>query len=75
MILKDKICVVTGAAQGIGKAIALKMIEEGAIVYGCDRAEGSMYDLAQANSCFHPLYFDVTDAQAAKAAMMLVKKE
>ncbi|MDE5674364.1 MAG: glucose 1-dehydrogenase [Muribaculaceae bacterium] len=75
MILKDKVCIVTGAAQGIGKAIALNMIEEGAIVYGCDRAEGSMAAIASEYARFHPLYFDVTDAQAAKTAMMQVKKE
>ncbi len=75
MILKDKVCVVTGAAQGIGRAIALKMIGEGAIVYGCDRAEGSMDQLATDHDRFHPLYFDVTDAHAAKNAMMQVKKE
>lgn len=75
MILKDKVCVVTGAAQGIGKAIALNMIEEGAVVYGCDRATGSMDSLASDRDRFHPLYFDVTDAQSAKSAMMQVKKE
>lgn len=75
MILKDKICIVTGAAQGIGRAIALKLIEEGAQVYGCDRAVGSMDSLAAESSAFHPLYFDVTDATAAKSAMMQVKKE
>lgn len=74
-ILKDKVCIVTGAAQGIGRAIALKMIEEDAIVYGCDRAADSMNQLAEESERFHPLYFDVTDAQAAKAAMMQVKKE
>ena len=75
MILKDKICIVTGAAQGIGKAIALKLIAEGAIVYGCDRALGPMEAFAGEYPTFHPLYFDVTDAAAAKAAMMQVKKE
>lgn len=74
-ILKDKVCIVTGAAQGIGKAIASKMIEEGAIVYGCDRAADSMNQLSGEFERFHLLYFDVTDAQAAKAAMMQVKKE
>lgn len=65
----------TGAAQGIGRAIARRMLDEGAVVYGCDRAEGSMEELARANDLFHALYFDVTDAQGAKAAMMQVKKE
>lgn len=74
MILKDKICIVTGAAQGIGKAIALSMLDEGAVVYGCDRREGAMDGLTE-NCNFHPLYFDVTDAHAAKEAMMRVKKE
>ena len=74
MILKDKICIVTGAAQGIGKAIALHMLAEGAVVYGCDRAEGSMADIESGNPAFHALYFDVTDQQAAKTAMMAVKK-
>ena len=75
MILKDKICVVTGAAQGIGKAIAIKKITEGAVVYGCDRQEGSMDSMSEENDRFNPLYFDVTDQKGAKEAMMRVKKE
>lgn len=74
MILKDKICIVTGAAQGIGKAIALAMLDEGAVVYGCDRRDGAMDGWTE-NCNFHPVYFDVTDAHAAKEAMMRVKKE
>ena len=75
MILKDKICVVTGAAQGIGNAIARNMLAEGATVYGCDLREGSMAAMEEENPDFHALYFDVSDAAAAKAAMMGVKKE
>lgn len=75
MILKDKICVVTGATQGIGNAIARNMLAEGATVYGCDLREGSMAAMEEENPAFHALYFDVSDAAAAKAAMMGVKKE
>jgi 3-oxoacyl-[acyl-carrier protein] reductase len=36
MRLKDKVSIVTGAAQGIGQATALKFAQEGAIVIVCD---------------------------------------
>ncbi len=38
MRLSEKIAVVTGAAQGIGAAIASEFAKEGAVVYGVDRA-------------------------------------
>ncbi len=34
--LKDKVCIVTGTAQGIGRVIAETYAAEGAIVYACD---------------------------------------
>ena len=37
MRLKDKVCIITGAAQGIGAATAEKFAREGAIVIVCDR--------------------------------------
>jgi len=41
MRLKNKICIITGAAQGIGAATVAKFAAEGAVVIGCDRrAEG-----------------------------------
>ncbi len=42
MRLKDKICLVTGAAQGIGAATVAKFAAEGAVVIGCDRRPGSV---------------------------------
>ncbi|MEY4077085.1 MAG: hypothetical protein RIQ69_1455, partial [Pseudomonadota bacterium] len=36
MRLKDKVSLITGAAQGIGLATALKFAKEGAIVIVCD---------------------------------------
>ena len=40
--LENKVCIITGAAQGIGKSIAERFAGDGAIVYACDRQEGSM---------------------------------
>ena len=44
MRLHNKICIVTGAAQGIGLATVAKFAAEGATVIGCDRriAEGGI---------------------------------
>ena len=36
MLLKNKVALITGAAQGLGSQIAQKFIDEGAIVYICD---------------------------------------
>ena len=79
-LLYNKICIVTGAAQGIGKSIAERFAADGAIVYACDRAEGVMDEWAKAcsednNTRVFPLYFDVTDATAVKSAFMSVFKQ
>lgn len=39
MKLLDRVAIVTGAAQGIGAAIAEQFMKEGASVYGLDRAQ------------------------------------
>lgn len=78
MILKDKVCIITGAGQGIGREIANTFANEGAIVYATDVREGSMDEWAASvnenGRCVRPLYFDVTDAAAVKAAFTSVFK-
>ncbi|MFZ5548584.1 MAG: 3-oxoacyl-ACP reductase FabG [Pseudomonadota bacterium] len=49
--LNDKICIVTGAAQGIGLATALKFAQEGAVVIVCDlKPEGIEAAVAQCHA-------------------------
>ncbi len=68
-LLENKICIITGAAQGIGREIARRFANDGAVVYACDRQEFTSDD-----AHIHPLVFDITDAATVKAAMMQVFK-
>ena len=58
MRLKNKICIVTGAAQGIGAATCAKFAAEGAIVIGCDRRTDMLSDAYERHQV------DVTDRVA-----------
>ncbi len=55
--LENKIAVITGGTSGIGYATALKMAEEGAVVYACAR-HGRKFETSAVR--YH--YLDVTDA-------------
>ena len=78
-LLENKICIVTGAGQGIGRAIAEQFAADGAVVYACDMKEGAMDEWATACSTKYQtrivsLYFDVTDTAGVKNAFMSVFK-
>lgn len=68
-LLQNKVCIITGAAQGIGKQIADRFAADGAIVYACD-----LHEFAADNERIHPVVMDVTDAAAVKAAFMNIFK-
>ena len=79
-LLENKVCIITGAAQGIGRAIAEKFASDGAIVYACDRQKGAMDDWAKEcsekySTRVNPIYFDVTDAAAVKTSFMAIFKQ
>ncbi len=79
-MLTGKVCIVTGASRGIGKAIAQVFARNGAVVYGTATREGSIEEWAdefdpQSSGCIRSLYFDITDEAACREAVMRVKKE
>lgn len=74
-LLEDKICIITGAAQGIGREIAHRFAEDGAIVYACDRQKLEDSKIQEFEDLkIHYLSFDLTDPAAVKTAMMQVFK-
>ena len=77
-LLEDKICIVTGAAQGIGKATAELFAAEGAKVIVNDISVGAADNWIKQSKyrdSFIPLYFDITDENAVKNAALQIKKE
>lgn len=79
-LLNNKTCLITGTSQGIGKAIAERFAQEGAIVYANSLETENIDQWASGlskkeNTPVIPLYFDVTDYAAAKNAIMRIKKE
>jgi 3-oxoacyl-[acyl-carrier protein] reductase len=68
MRLKDKVCLITGGAAGIGKATAIKFVAEGAKVVLCDVDEGAGQQLASELGNDTEFYkVDVTNREAVQA--------
>ncbi len=73
MKLKNKICIVTGAAQGIGAATVARLAAEGAIVIGCDRRISSDAGSVPGAAALHAV--DVTRREDVDALVARVQAE
>ena len=75
MKLAGKIAVVTGAARGLGRAVARLYATEGAVVYALDMLGEEVATLAGELGDIRPRRMDVTDADDVAATMAAIEAE
>lgn len=71
----DKICIVTGAAQGIGRAITERLSQQGAkCVYAIDMNEQGLIDVFGECDNVEPVALNICDRQAIEVFISRVKQ-
>ena len=79
MLLKDKVCVITGGANGIGKGIALCMAKEGANVAILDlndtEGEKTLNEIKSHNVKGLYINSDVTNPESLAEAQKKISRE
>lgn len=73
--LTGKVTVVTGAARGLGRAVARLYAIEGAIVYALDKLGEEVATLADEPGDIRPRQMDVTDADDVAQVLAAVEAE
>ncbi len=72
-LLTDRVALITGAGQGLGRAIAREYADEGAVVALVERDPGTLEEtrrlLAEAGAAVHAYALDITDHDAYRRAV------
>lgn len=72
-MVNGKVVIITGAAQGLGAAMARAMLAEGAMVAGCDIAAGTgLADADPGGQCSLFAACDITDTEAVRGFVATV---
>ncbi|ANA78653.1 2,3-dihydro-2,3-dihydroxybenzoate dehydrogenase [Paenibacillus glucanolyticus] len=77
--IRGKVALVTGAAQGIGEAVARALAQQGAIVAACDQKEAELIslaaDLSQSDALAAAYQVDVGHSADVEAAVERIESE
>ncbi|MBF7010004.1 SDR family oxidoreductase [Novosphingobium resinovorum] len=71
------LAIVTGAGQGLGRAVALELVARGCIVAGLARSESDLAatsKLCATAGAFHPIACDVSDYDALRGAFDAIRR-
>lgn len=73
--LVNKVAIVTGAARGLGRAVARLYASEGAIVYAVDMLGDELAGLCEEPGIIRPVQLDLTDAAAVERVFAEIESE